>query len=297
MNPPASISIVVVTHDSAAWLPEFFASWNQALAASRLLKDHGCRVVIADSGSADGTLETAKTACPAAAIIECGNIGYGAAANRGVAAAGTTWVLICNPDLVFPEDFALKLLDPVLDELRAEPLWQNGSCIAPRLVNPDGSEQASVGEFPTIGSVLRDQFRPREMRKYVHPPPHTAATVDWATGACLLLKRQAFEAVSGFDEQFFLYVEEVDLQRRLWASGRETWFAPEVTVIHHAPNAARAPRASVQKWSARGMLRYFARHGSMFDLLGYKTMALLSWRLSLGEVLRGRKAILKRSTR
>jgi GT2 family glycosyltransferase len=169
-------------------------------------------------------------------------------------------------------------------------------CVAPLLMNADGSEQASVGDFPTLGGLVRDRFRPRELRKYVIPQPKEARPVDWASGACLLVKREAFEAVGGFDEKYFLYVEELDFQRRLSERGYATWFVPEAKVMHHAPNAGRAARRDVQRWAARGMLRYFAKFGSSGQLLGYRVMAVTSGRLGVREGLARRGRILERGT-
>ena len=87
-------------------------------------------------------------------------------------------------------------------------------CIAPRLTNADGSSQPSVGRFPTIRSLICDQFRPRPLRKYQSPQPSKKCAVDWASGACLFRSsEEAFApAWGGFDEPYFLYMEEVDLR-------------------------------------------------------------------------------------
>jgi N-acetylglucosaminyl-diphospho-decaprenol L-rhamnosyltransferase len=294
-----ALAVVVVTHDSAAWLPGFFETWRVAAGGSEALRRGGVEVVVADAGSVDDTVAVVQRAGGAEVrIIACGDVGFGAAANRGVGATSAARLLVCNPDLTFPADFVRALIDPLLLPLSKDsPLWYGAACIAPRLLNPDGSVQASVGRFPTIGGVVGDQFWPREQRKYVRPQPETAGLVDWAAGACLLLRRDKFEEVGGFDERFFLYVEEVDLQRRLWAVNGQTWFAPEACVTHHAPNASRPPRAKVQRWAAQGLLRYFAKHGSAGELAAFRLLAAVSGRLGVGEVMASRRAIEGRSTK
>ena len=294
-----ALTLVVVTHNSAAWMPEFFRTWWAAVAAAANLRAGDVEVVVADSGSTDDTLAVVgRIAGAEVRTVSCGDVGYGAAANRGAAMTTAPWLLVCNPDVTFPADFVRQLIDPLLAPPSKEsPLWHGAACIGPRLLNPDGSVQASVGAFPTIRAVVADQFRVRTRRKYTWPQPATAGLVDWAAGACLLLRREKFMAVGGFDEQFFLYVEEVDLQRRLWAIHSQTWFAPEASVTHLWPNAARAPRAPVQKWAARGLLRYFAKHGTAAELWGYRVLALLAGRLAIGEALLSRRAIVARSTK
>ena len=282
---PASLALVVVTHDSASWLGRLVETW--AVAAERAgVAD--VPVVIADSGSRDDTLAVAGRLLPGARLLGLGNVGFGAAANRGIGEVSAAWVLLCNPDLTFPPEFGQR----VAAAIGGAP--DGVACLAPRLLNADGTPQPSVGKFPSLGGVLRDQLRARERRKYVLPQPVVAGPIDWATGACLLLRREAFWAVGGFDERYFLYVEEVDLQRRLHAAGRKVWFVPEVTVRHYQPNAVRPLRPEIQRYAARGMLRYFAKFGG--GLAGYRMLAFLSGRLPAPEAFASRRNILECST-
>lgn len=290
--PPSTLALLLITHNSARWLPDFFATWHATLAQSHLAQNPAPAIVIADNASTDNTLQLAAQLAPEAQILPLPNLGYGSAANHAAnVAPSAKWLLLCNPDLTFPSNFAPTFLDPVLDSLRAEPLWQCGACIAPRLLNPDGSPQPSIGNFPTIRALLADQLRTPHLRKYIHPQPTTPSLVDWASGACLLLRRDAFDSVAGFDPNFFLYVEEVDLQRRLWNAGHQTWFAPEATVTNHNPNANRPPTPAIQLHSARGLLRYFAKHGSPLQLLAYRLLALASRRLPPREALASRQRL------
>jgi len=263
--------------------------------------------LIADSDSRDDTPAVATKAFPGSGFLSCGNIGFGAAANRAIAAARAPWILLCNPDLTFPTDFGQRLLGPLFAHLSrdaAPPKWlaARAGCVAPRLVNADGSPQASVGRFPTIGRIVRDQFRPRERRKYSFPQPALTwgdgqgGPIAWASGACLLIHRARCLSVGGFDENYFLYVEEVDLQRRLYNAGHPTWFFPGATVMHHQPNAGRPARPLVQCWSARGTLRYFAKFGGVGSLFAYRMIAFAGGRLSATEAFARREKILERST-
>jgi GT2 family glycosyltransferase len=144
--------------------------------------------------------------------------------------------------------------------------------------------------------LVADQFRGREKRKYVWPQPVVEGEVEWVTGACLLLKREVFESLGGFDEKYFLYVEELDLLRRGFEGGWKAWFVPGARVTHHAPNASRDPRPEVQRWAARGLLRYFAKFGGWGTLRGYGLLAVLSGRLPFDEAFASRRKILERST-
>ena len=267
-----------MTHNSAEWVGRAARSWQ------------GGQVVVADSGSVDGTVAAVERLWPTARTVLCGDVGFGTAANRGMKELSADWVAVSNPDVAFVENCSSEMMRAIQE---APP---EVAVLAPQLLNADGTIQPSVGRFPTLWSVVRDHWRPRERRKYCFPQPTTKTDIEWATGACLLFRRQAFKAVGGFDEKFFLYGEEVDLQRRMHDAGMKIVFVPEAKVTHFQPNAIREPRPEVQRWAARGQLRHFAKHGGLGTLWGYRLMALLSGRLDADEAMASRKAILARGT-
>ncbi|HUO10011.1 MAG TPA: glycosyltransferase family 2 protein [Phycisphaerae bacterium] len=280
--PEPLFALIVVTHNSKQWLPGFFKTWSTGVPTLP------AEIVVADSGSTDGTRRVAREISPSARILECGNIGYGAAANRGVAATSAPWILLCNPDLEFDKGFESDFLQPMMQKPP-----HGAGCIAPGLINEDETGQYSVGDFPTVWGILRDQFREPEKRKYVLRSKEEM--FDWATGAILLICREHWNAVGGFDEKFFLYAEEVDFQRRLAHHGLRTRLVREVGVRHLSPAAGRAT-AQIKRYSARGMLRYFAKHGTLVQLLAYRLLALASLRLPPSEALAPKKTILDTPT-
>src|SRR5262249_26330429 len=152
------------------------------------------------------------------------------------------------------------------------------------------------GQFPTLATIFRDQFRPRHRRKYLFPQPIEDRLIPWATGACLLFRRAAFQSLGGFDERYFLYGEEVDLQRRLHDAGMTVRFIPSAQVTHFHPNATRPPRPEAQRYAARGLLRYFAKFAGPGTLTGYRLLAYLSGRLPARDTFACRATILARST-
>jgi N-acetylglucosaminyl-diphospho-decaprenol L-rhamnosyltransferase len=274
------LAVIVVTHNSDRWLGDFFESWEAAMKGVEIAHE----VVVADAGSAVLPANLPE----GVRVVACGNVGYGASINRAVRATSAPWLLLCNPDLFFNEDFGKEFIRPMIDATPA-----GAGCMAPGLVNEDDTGQPSVGPFPTIGRLVTDQFRAPMYRKFTYPDP--AGFYDWATGACLLVRREHFLSVGGFDEKFFLYVEEVDLQRRLAGAGLRTWFVQEAVVMHLAPNAA-APRKTAGRYSARGMLRYFAKHGTSGQLFAYRVLAVFSGRLSMRDAFASRGKILETAT-
>lgn len=279
-----AISLVIITHNSASFLGRLAASLPSGF-------PFAAQITLADSGSSDQTVSQAREHFPTARILELANRGFGAAANSAVQCITTPWFLLCNADLEFAPDFFSAFFSAAESHAAANP---EIACFAPTLLNADGSPQPSVGRFPTIRSILRDQFRPRALRKYCFPQPARPARIDWATAACLLLRRDAFLRITCFDEKYFLYMEDVDLQFRLQAAGFQSYFVPlasNAAVKHLSPNAARPPRQNARRHAARGTLRYFATFGSPLQLLAYRALVLLSCRLNFREALASRKGI------
>ena len=192
-------------------------------------------VVVVDNASRDGSAAMVRAAFPEARLIEnADNPGYGAASNRGIAACRAPFVLLLNSDTrVRPG--ALAALGR---ELGAYP---RAALFGPLLLNPDGTRQPSCFPFLTPFTVLAmNTYLNRLVR---HAPvvgrpfwpvyfPVPAGEVPWVKGAALAIRREAFEAVGGFDESYFLYAEEMDLCWRLRAAGWQIRFTPEAAVVH-----------------------------------------------------------------
>ncbi|MFL6200703.1 MAG: glycosyltransferase family 2 protein [Thermoanaerobaculia bacterium] len=218
------IAAVLVTHNTREPL----------LGALASLRPHpgATEVVVVDSASTDGTAEAVRRAFPEVKLLEGPNDGYGAAANRGIGACSAPFVLLLNSDVVVRPG-ALRAL---ADYLAAHP---RAGLAGPRLENPDGTLQRSC--FAFLGTARLAVEKTRICRRIgrwlgrwsVHyGPDDRPRQVPWVLGAALALRREAFDAVGGFDPAFFLYGEEVDLCYRLWQAGWEVHYAPAATVMH-----------------------------------------------------------------
>lgn len=191
-------------------------------------------VVVADNGSADGS-EAVVEAAGATWYPTGGNLGYGRAANLGVAAAGDRpeYVLICNPDI----EVRPGAVDSLVAALEDDPVL---GAVGPRLSNTDGSLYPSARTFPDLIDAMghgmlglvapRNRFTRRyRMLDWDHSGP---ARVDWISGACLLVRRTAWTDVGGFDPTFFMYMEDVDLCWRLGRAGWAIGYEPAAEVVH-----------------------------------------------------------------
>jgi GT2 family glycosyltransferase len=221
--------------------------------------------VVVDNCSTDGSIELVRERFPGVRLlISERNRGYGAAANAAIEACETPAVLLLNSDTRL-EPEALTTLGRYIEE------HPRAAVVGPRLVNADGSLQRSTYPFPSAGDTFLGEtglhlvvgripwLRERVLRTWSHDRP---IRVPWVMGAALAIRRNAFQAVGGFDEEFFMYGEEIDLCRRLAAAGFEIHYAPVTTVIHlgGASTAASAKRMRRERMAAGR--RYLVRHES-----------------------------------
>lgn len=223
-------------------------------------------VVVVDNGSTDGTAGMVREEFPEVRLlVDPENPGYGAAANRAIAATSAPYVLLLNGDTrLMPGALAA-----LADHLDRHP---RTGLAGPRLVNAKGHPQPSC--FPFLGTFrLALEKSPlgrwlarvpalRERWLLLHGPHDRPRTVPWVLGSALAIRREAFEAVGGFDPGFFLYAEEVDLCYRLWQAGWEVGFTPAATVVH-VGGASTAPlRGTMEVRRVESARRFYRRHYS-----------------------------------
>ncbi len=192
------------------------------------------RIVVVDNDSHDGSAETLAEGDPEARWLPTGaNLGYGTAANLGVAATTEPYVLVLNPDVVV-EPGAVKALSAALDR---DPRL---ALVGPRVEEPDGTRYPSARRFPDLVTAAGHAFlgyvapsnRFSRAYKLADQDPDQPHDVDWISGSCFLARRRAYEEVGGFDESYFMYVEDVDLCWRLGRAGWRVGYEPAGRVVH-----------------------------------------------------------------
>ena len=208
------------------------------------------RVVVVDNASLDGSADMVRERHPAVELVSNQrNRGFGQAANQAIRSCTEPYVLVLNADTRLAAG-AVAALSGYLDE------HPEAAVVGPRLEKEDGTLQPSALPFPrpvTLRPLVRHVPVLRE--KYLPTWSHSRArVVPYVLGAALCLRRAAFEEVDGFDPEFFLFYEEVDLCRRLRDAGWQVHFAPVTTVVHTGgastgqhPETARLERAEAER--------------------------------------------------
>jgi N-acetylglucosaminyl-diphospho-decaprenol L-rhamnosyltransferase len=212
-------------------------------------------VVVLDNASEDSSVEAVRERFPWARVIaQPHRAGFGANHNRVIRATSGRYVYVLSHDATVER----RSLGPMVAYLDSHP---DVGMLAPRIVYPDGTPQASAWRFPSpavaaLGTLTLSRVGVVQSHG---SEPHR---IDWAMGCALLVRRAAVEQVGLFDEGFFMYSEEVDLARRLADAGYQTHFFPLVTVLHHDSRLrADVPTERInEEWRSR--LRYWRKHHS-----------------------------------
>jgi len=185
------------------------------------------------------------------------NRGFARAVNEGCRLSRGDWFLLLNPDVTCDGDFlkgVLRAADRLVEE------QSQVGIVGFRLRNADGSRQLSTGLFPTLASTVSGLLLPRSRRKYQEVSETEASRVDWATGCCLLIRRKCWEQLSGFDTDFFLYYEDVDLCARAAALGWQVRHEPALAVTHHHPLHGRDVSPQLRLITRHALLTYAHKH-------------------------------------
>lgn len=219
-------------------------------------------VVVVDNASGDGTGAMVASEYPEVDLIASeDNLGFAAATNLGARRGSAPYLLALNPDTAV----TTGALDTVISTLESHP---DVGVVGPRLERPDGTlDHAAKRSFPTPLSALghfsglgRRPDADGALAAY-RAPDVESGRVDAVNGAFMLMRRSAFEAAGGFDEGYWMYMEDLDLSYRLAQQGWLSWYEPSATVRHVKGGTVGGPRPVRLNWHFhRGMYRFYRSH-------------------------------------
>jgi GT2 family glycosyltransferase len=251
----APLAVVIVTYNSAEVLPGLLDSLGAGLAGVG-----PCEVIVVDNCSSDGSADLAAGHELNVRVIRSRrNGGYAAGINLATAEIPPgSDLLILNPDI--------RLSPGAVQELRLRARDERVGVAVPMILNADGSIASSLRREPSLpttwmqavlGPSLAGRLGVGDMI-FDQDTYARARTVDWATGAILLVAARARQRVGAWDESFFLYSEEVDFQRRVRSAGLQIAYVPEACVFHIGGDYMHNPALTAVMTS--NQIRYYARH-------------------------------------
>ena len=248
------------------------------------------RIIVVDNASSDDTVATVRS-WPCVQLIEAGdNLGYAAAINLGMTKVDRDeYLLVLNPDLRMGPTTVAALLH------RA---FGGADVVAPRIVDDSGELYRSIRREPTVARQFTDAVLGSRIRRPGRWSSETVTdhksylephTIDWATGAALLISPRARAVVGPWDEQFFLYSEETDFTRRVRDNGLSVWFEPLAEVRHAGGGSGRSEY--LDSLLVANKVAYIRKHYGRFAGLISRYIQILStllrWRDPSSHRIRG----------
>lgn len=282
-TPARAVRVVCVVYHPGPELEDFAASLEHATTAP-------WELVLVDNGT-DGSVARRVAEVHGGRVVTSGaNLGYGVAANLGADGAEQPWLVVANPDIVWRPGS----LDALLDA--ADRLPRAGA-LGPALLNDNGTVYPSARELPSltqgVGHAVLVRIWPGNpwTRAYQRRQQQAGSerTAGWLSGACLLLRREAFEGVGGFDPSYFMFFEDLDLGERLGLAGWSNVYVPSSRVSHVGGTS----------WRDRPARMISAHHASAAHYLTHRYDRWFEWpvRVALRVGLKARELVELRAAR
>ena len=279
---PTRVTAIIVNYQSYDELQSCLASLDRAC--------ESLHVIVVDHASEPTAADAIATAFPAVRLLRrADNQGFAAGINQGARETDSPFLLLLNPDCVIEPEASCRLASCL--ESR-----DSVAVAGPRIRNADGSVQQSARRFPNFTTAIAGRSswltrvaprNPLSRRNLLVPASASASPVqvDWVSGACMLVRREAFELIGGMDEGFFLYWEDADFCRRLKQAGYSTIYCPVAVATHTGGRSSRhAADASLEAFH-KSAYRLHCKHAGIGGRL-LAPLVLIGLRLRLAFMKR-----------
>ncbi len=265
------LSIIIVSYNTKKITDDCLASIKKSLSGSSVSSE----IIVVDNVSTDGSREMLMKKYPEViTIFNDENVGFGRANNQGMRKAKGTYFLLINSDTV-----AIKNAIPKLYEFAKN---HPKSFAGPKLLNMDRSPQTSCGPFLTLGVVFAALFLKGDVLGITRWSPNKLKTVDWVSGACMIGPKKLFMDDLLFDEQIFMYMEEIDLFMRARKKGYRTYFYPNSHIVHLGGASSTNKRTGPVLNIYKGLLFVYKKHYSKVSLFFLRAILKMKAVVSMG---------------
>jgi GT2 family glycosyltransferase len=250
------VSVILVNHNSGMLLRDCLCS------VYKQTEQIDYDAIVVDNASSDESARIVRSEFPRVRVIESDrNLGFSAGCNLGARSATGDYLLFLNPDTVLVEN-TTKILADYLDA------YPHVGAVGPRMAFADGAFQLSAGRLPNLFVELKGKAVStvaKRWRRGVAPlldwMHRKMRVVGWLTGACLMVRREAFQQIGGFDEELFMYFEDKDLCKRLGEAGWKVVYHPQTTVVHLlGRSAGPIANAHLDQIYRKSQVRYYQKH-------------------------------------
>ena len=277
------LSIIIVNYHHSHMLVDCLESVNRTIQKIQF------EVILVDNSSKDDGLESILKRYPETQLINNPkNVGFARANNQGAKIASGDFLLFLNPDTTMIED----AVESMLDYIRSD---SSIGILGPKVLNPDQTTQFSCRKFPTVWSGLFNRYslttrlfpnnrysRDYLMLDYDH---NSIRSVDWVSGCCMMMSESTLKKASGFDENYFLFIEDVDLCQVIKKQGLRVVYFPNAKIFHKisSSNARSTSRAIIKRH--QGMIYYNQKYGETNLIMQYMINSIIMARCLLQILL------------
>lgn len=283
MADKVDLSIVIVNCNTKALLSQCLKSLMSNVKWPAAQDSFGMQmsneIIVVDNGSNDDSVEMVKKEFSQVKLIKNKeNLGFAKANNQGIRQARGKYILFLNPDTIILDKALLKMVEWLKTRPRA-------GILGCQILDEKKKVHSSGGFFPNLWRVFLwmsgiDHFLPvaRIFGAYHLPRSFfsTQRELDWVQGCALMARKEVITKISGFDENFFMYTEEIDLCLRAKKAGWQVWFTPKAQIIHLGGGKTTRPILGEYK----SLLYFFKKHFTFWHF------SVLKFLLRLGAILR-----------
>jgi GT2 family glycosyltransferase len=267
------VSIVVVNYNTLGLLRDCLNSVMQA-------EGRACQAMVVDNASADGSADMVENEFPEVFLVRNSqNVGFAKANNQGITFAKGKYILLLNSDTIVRSG-AIRIMSEFLDS------DSTVGGVACKLLNEDGTIQASVGNRPGpmlllfrllgVSRLISDDrtrqwlarsfgfLLGRTVRSYLTPyaVDHSPVEVESISAACLMLRKEVVEQVGVLDERFFMYLEDMDYCIRVRQAGWKLYYLPHCEIVHLAGASSGGRMRNYSVHSYRALFYFYRKHFS-----------------------------------
>jgi GT2 family glycosyltransferase len=254
------LSFIIVTYNSANFIGDCINS-----IVRQECNDITSEIILIDNASTDSTAEILRNKFPNILLKEnLENVGFATAVNQVVSLSQGEYILLLNPDTIIKDNFIEKLFS----FLQNTP---DASIVGVKLVDENNKHQPSSWKKISLLTIFIEMLLPYDLSiKLVTETPDKPSRVQNVSGACMLIRRDVFEKLNGFDARFFLYYEEIDFCMRAIKKGYKVYYTPEIEVVHFAAKSSSDNKEAFFFNLYHNKLLFIKKHFSYpFYLTGY----------------------------